>query len=114
MKLLNKLKNLKKKFLVMCISVGVLIQTQIPVFADVNGGLSTAKTNVINQLKPIINGVVVPLLLVVLVGLAIFAIMKAITAYKQRKELELGWPIVIVIGIVLVATFPTWGWQLIA
>lgn len=113
MNLKEKLLNYKNKIHA---AVGVffmLIFKSFTVFADVNGGLQSAENNVVGQLKPAINGTVVPILLVLLVGGLVVAIVHAVYSYRKGRDIELGWIIALSIGITLVATFPTWGWQLI-
>jgi len=83
------------------------------VFADVKGGLTSAKTEIVDQVKPVVNDVVVPVLAVLLVACLIFAITRAVIDYKKHHEVEFGWIILLVIGIILVTTFSTWGWKLI-
>ncbi len=115
MKLKEKIKMHSKKVMVGIIGVVTMLQMQVtPAFADANGALSAAKDDVINQVKPIVNGTVVPVLLVLLVAATVFAIFKAVMSYRKGREVELGWVIGLVIGITLVAIFPTWGWQLIS
>lgn len=115
MKLKQKISNLVKHISIVIGTAAIMLQILvIPVLADTNSGLNTAKDNVINQLKPIINTVVVPILLVLLGGGLLFAIVHAVYSYRKGRDVELGWIIGLIIGITLVATFPTWGWQLIA
>lgn len=113
MNLKEKLSKVKKK-LIMGVGVFlILLLKNINVLADVNSGLSTAKNNVLGQLKPAINGTVVPILLVLLVGAILVAIVYAVYSYRKGRDVELGWIIALLIGIIFVATFSTWGWQLI-
>jgi hypothetical protein len=82
-------------------------------FAKPSEGLINAKTKVKSEIKTIIDDVVVPILDVLLVGALVIAIVKAVLEYRDRKELELGWIVIIIIGLILVNTFSQWGWQMI-
>lgn len=114
MKLKQKINNWKKKIIVVIGAAATMLQMLVvPVFADVLSGLNAAKNNVVNQIKPTVNTVVVPILLILLVAGLLFAIVYAVYSYRKNRDVELGWIIGLIIGITLVATFPTWGWQLI-
>lgn len=114
MKLKQRICKLTKKIGVVVIAALTMLQMLvITAFADTNSGLNTAKSNVINQVKPIVNTVIVPILLVLLVAGLVFAIVHAVYSYRKGRDIEMGWIVALVIGITLVATFPTWGWQLI-
>lgn len=106
-----KRKNLVKKIGIVVTTL-TLGATKI-VFADPVTALSTAKTNLENQIKPIINTVVVPILDLVLVAVLVVVIAKTVMEYKKGREIELAGIVLLVAGIILVSTFPTWGWQLI-
>ena len=114
MKIIQKINVWMKRIVFGLMAVLVVFQLHVsPVFADPSTGLVAAKDNVIAQVKPIVNTVVVPILLVLLVGGLVVAIVYAVYNYRKGRDIELGWIIALVIGIVLVSTFPTWGWQLI-
>lgn len=105
---------MKKKKVVFGATVGMLIASMSSiVYADPSSALQTAKKNVIDQLKPIINNVIVPVLDVVLVACLLLAIGKTVIAYRKHEDLEMGWIILLVVGVILVSTFPSWGWDLI-
>jgi hypothetical protein len=84
------------------------------VYADVKGGLTSAKTEVVDQVKSIVNDVVIPVLAVLLAACLVFAITRAVINYKKHQEVEFGWIILLIVGIILVTTFNTWGWNLIS
>lgn len=114
MKIIQKINVWMKRIVFGLMAVLVVFQLHVsPVFADPSTGLVAAKDNVVNQVKPIVNTVVVPILLALLVGGLVIAIVYAVYNYRKGRDIELGWIIALVIGIVLVSTFPTWGWQLI-
>jgi membrane protease YdiL (CAAX protease family) len=83
------------------------------IFAQPSKGLINAKTKVKDEIKTIVDDVVIPILDVLLVGALVIAIVKAVLEYRERKELELGWIVIIIIGLILVNTFSQWGWQMI-
>ncbi len=115
MKLKEIVKKLRNKAIIIGASIVTFLEVSVhPVFADVNGGLNSAKNDVINQAKPVVNTVVVPIVDVILVGLLVFAIVKAVSSYRKAQDVELGWIILILAGIILVSTFPVWGWSLIS
>ena len=110
-----KIQNLRKKIA----TLGVTILTFLiffgqNVFADPQGALGQAKDNVINQAKPIVNSVIVPVILVILVAIVVVLIAKAVASYRRGLEVELLGIILLVVGITLVSTFPIWGWALIS
>lgn len=113
MNLKEKVLSFRRKICVVAAAFAMFMLNGISVFADVSGGLQSAETNVVGQLKPAINGTAVPILLVLLVGGLVVAIVHAVYSYRKGRDIELGWIIALAIGITLVATFPTWGWQLI-
>lgn len=84
------------------------------VYADPLGALTQAKDNVINQIKPIVNTVIVPIIDVVLVAFLVLKISKAVALYKQGQEVHLLGIALLIAGVTLVTTFPIWGWALIA
>lgn len=113
-KKIKKINVWMKKIVLGAMTMVAAFQMRVnPVLADTNSGLTAAKDNVINQVKPIVNGVIVPILLVLLVAGLVFAIVYAVYSYRKGRDIELGWIVALVIGIVLISTFPTWGWQLI-
>lgn len=83
------------------------------VFADPLAALSAAKSNLENQIKPIVNTVVVPVIDLILVALLVVVIAKTVAEYRKGREIELAWIVLIIAGIILVSTFPVWGWQII-
>lgn len=84
------------------------------VYADATSALTQAKSDVVTQLKNIINDVAIPIAQIILVGCLLFAVVKAILSYKRNAEFELGWVIAIVIGLVLITSFKVWGWMFLS
>jgi succinate dehydrogenase/fumarate reductase cytochrome b subunit len=82
------------------------------VYADVSESLKKATNSVKRELKSIVEDVVIVIANVLLVFSLIIAIVKTVFAYKNHGDVELGWILIIIIGIILVNTFTTWGWEL--
>lgn len=110
MKLKEELKNFRKVIFTMVSSLIIVISSSVNVFADVNSALTQAKSNVVNQVKPAVNNAAIPIILVLLIAGLAFAIGHAVYNYRKGREIELGWIIALLIGIVLLGTFSVWGW----
>ena len=93
-------------------SLMVLAATQ-KVFADPNTALTSAKTQLEGQAKPIVNNVIVPICAVILVVITLVAIVKSVVEYRRGSGVDLGHVVILIVGIILVITFPSWGWSLI-
>lgn len=113
MKLIKKIKNYKEVLIVALIGAMSMLQ-MTSALADPQSGITAAKDNVINEIKPIVNNAVVPVIALLLASGLLFAITHAVYNYRKGRDIELGWIIALVIGLILVITFPTWGWQLIS
>lgn len=112
MKLREKLKSCRKVISVVGLSVALLCGSSVTVFADASTALTQAKTDVVNQVKPIVNNAAIPIIIVLLVAGLAFAIGHAVYNYKKGREIELGWIIALLIGIILLGTFSVWGWSI--
>jgi len=75
--------------------------------------LDEAKTKILNDIKPVVENVIIPVIDTFLVMFLVFSIAKTVIAYKKHSEVDLTSIIVIIVGIILVSTFSTWGWKLI-
>lgn len=84
------------------------------VLGSASSALESAKTTLVAQIKPIINEVVVPLAVLALVILLIIGIVKSVSAYREGEGVKFAWPLLVVCGIVLISTFPMWGWQIVS
>ncbi|MCB2295888.1 DUF3852 domain-containing protein [Clostridium algoriphilum] len=83
------------------------------VFADPNSALLNAKSQLEGQATPIVNNVIVPICAVILVIITLVAIVKSVVEYRRGSGVDLGHIVVLIVGIILVITFPNWGWALI-
>ncbi|APC42809.1 DUF3852 family protein [Clostridium estertheticum] len=102
----------KLKILGLSTSLIMLSATQ-KVFADPNSALTGAKTQLQGQATPIVNNVIVPICAVILVIITLVAIVKSVVEYRRGAGVDLGHIVILIVGIILVITFPTWGWGLI-
>lgn len=82
---------------------------------DVLSGLTDAKQKSINFAKPAINTIAVPILDIVAVGFLLFFIAGAIRKYRdgQGYTSHIISIIVTLFIIVLISTFPIWGWKMV-
>lgn len=102
----------KLKILGLSTSLIILSATQ-KVFADPNTALTSAKTELQGQATPIVNNVIVPICAVILVVITLVAIVKSVVEYRRGSGVDLGHIVILIVGIILVITFPSWGWSLI-
>lgn len=82
---------------------------------DVNAGLESAEGQVMNFSKPAVNDVVVPLAAVAVGIVLLFFIVGAVNRHRggdEYKDKIIG-IIVCLVVLVLVLSFPTWGWTMI-
>lgn len=106
----------KKLFKVASIgtSTGLIILSAAQnVLADPNSALTSAKTQLEGQARPIVNNVVVPVCALILVIITLVAIVKAVVGYRRGAGVDLAHIVILIAGIILVITFPNWGWALI-
>jgi hypothetical protein len=75
--------------------------------------LDEAKTKILNDIKPVVENVIIPVIDTFLVMFLVISIAKAAIAYKRHSEVDLTSIIIIVVGIILISTFKTWGWSLV-
>lgn len=109
-----KRENLKNKIATLGVTTGTfLIAGGQRVSADPQSALSSAKGQLDSQMRPIVNTVVVPVIDVLLVAVLVVAIAKAVMSYRHGRDVELGWIVLLIAGVILVSTFPVWGWQMI-
>ena len=47
------------------------------------------------------------------VVITLVAIVKAVIEYRRGAGVDLGHIVILIVGIILVITFPNWGWGLI-
>lgn len=102
----------KIKIIVTSTSLLMLSASQ-KVFADPNSALTSAKTQLQGQATPIVNNVIVPVCALILVVITLVAIVKAVVEYRRGAGVDLGHIVILIVGIILVITFPNWGWGLI-
>jgi len=91
----------------------IILSVTQKVFADPNSALTSAKTSLDGQARPIVNNVVVPVCLIILVLITLVAIVKAVVEYRRGAGVDLAHIVILIAGIILVITFPNWGWALI-
>ena len=82
---------------------------------DVTSGLTSAKTSVMNTVKPAVNTVVVPILSVIIVGFLLFFISGAVSHHRGGEEYsdKIIKIMVCLVALILVLSFPTWGWTMV-
>lgn len=91
----------------------IILSAAQKVFADPNSALTSAKTQLEGQARPIVNNVVVPVCALILVIITLVAIVKAVVGYRRGSGVDLAHIVILIAGIILVITFPNWGWALI-
>jgi len=95
-------------------SIGlIMLSTSQKVFADPNSALISAKSQLEGQARPIVNNVIVPICSLILVIITLIAIVKSTIAYRRGSGVDLAHIVILIAGIILVMTFPSWGWALI-
>ena len=100
------------KILGTCTSLFMLSSTK-KAFADPNSALMSAKSQLEGQARPIVNNVIVPICAIILVVITLVAIVKATIGYRRGSGVDLAHIVILIAGIILVMTFPSWGWSLI-
>ena len=91
----------------------IMLSTSQNVFADPNSALISAKTQLEGQARPIVNNVIVPICAIILVVITLIAIVKSTIAYRRGSGVDLAHVVILIAGIILVMTFPSWGWALL-
>jgi len=105
---------MKRELRVLVASVGLMVITTTQnVFADPNSALNSAKVELQGQATPIVNNVIVPICALILVVITLIAIVKSVVEYRRGAGVDLGHVVILIVGIILVITFPSWGWGLI-
>jgi hypothetical protein len=103
-----------KRLSLIGIGISTFLCTSIDnVLADPNSALTSAKSQLDGQVKPIVNNVVVPIIATLLVVILVVSIARAVMSYRRGGDVELLGIVVLIAGIILVTTFPTWGWAMI-
>lgn len=87
------------------------------IFLDANSvvnGLTTAKTNALQTIKPTVNQVVVPLLCAAATAFILFFIFKCLKMHRAGEDYHNNLIGVIVCAVILavISTFPAWGWSM--
>lgn len=117
------MKNQKTRRLLYCALLLVLTVSllTLPAYAaggaasagDIAGAVNGIWQNAYGQIKSICNDVVFPALsLVCGIGFVI-ALVVSIYNYKKHHTVEVGWPIALLLGLIVSLTAPTWVWTLI-
>jgi len=108
------MKKRTSKLGILGISTGLMVLSVTKkVYADPNSALTNAKTQLQGQATPIVNNVIVPVCALILVVITLVAIVKAVVEYRRGAGVDLGHIVILIVGIILVITFPNWGWGLI-
>lgn len=110
---MRKNKILKKTGVITTGITTFLLTNKIHVFADPSSALTSAKNQLNSQIIPIVNNVVVPIISSLLVVILLVCIARAVLSYRRGGEVELLGILALIAGIVLVVTFPSWGWAMI-
>jgi len=106
-------KKLSKIGIIGAITGSFMLSVSQKVFADPNSALLSAKTQLEGQARPIVNNVIVPICAIILVVITLVAIVKATIGYRRGSGVDLAHIVILIAGIILVMTFPSWGWALI-
>lgn len=80
---------------------------------DVSGAIEGIWQNVSGQMKTICNNVVFPALAVVCGIGFVISLVICIFNYKKHHSVEVGWPIALLIGLIVALTAPSWVWVLV-
>lgn len=80
----------------------------------VTQGVTAAKTQVMNFVKPTINTVAVPIAAVIVGCVMLFFIVGAVRRHRGNEDYgeKLIGIIICLVALVLILTFPTWGWTM--
>lgn len=88
----------------------------LPAFAvagDVSGTVSTIWKNASGQMKTICNNVVFPALSWVCGIAFVISVITAIFNFKKHHTVEVGWPIALLLGLIVAVSAKSWVWTLI-
>ena len=113
------MKNQKTRRLFHCALLLVLTVSllALPTYAaetgDIAGAVSSIWTNVSGQIKNICNTVVFPALSWVCGIGFVIAVVVAIFNYNKHHSVEVGWPIFLLIGLIVSLAASSWVWDLI-
>lgn len=82
---------------------------------SVKHGLSMAKDNIIDTVQFLVNWIAVPVAAVVILGLIVLFIVLAVRKHNRGDEYQddIRHIVIAIIGLVLVCTFPKWGWSMV-
>lgn len=112
---------MKNKKLVRVVTVCALVALMAAMMAlpasaatnDISSAVSSVWKDVSGQAKTICNNVVFPALSWVC-GIAFFiSVIMAIINYKKHHTVEVGWPIALLVGLIVSLSASTWVWKLI-
>lgn len=82
---------------------------------SVKHGLGMAKDNIVDIVQFLVNWIAVPIIAVVILGLIVFFIGLAVRKHNRGDEYQddIKHIVIAIIGLVLVCTFPKWGWSMV-
>lgn len=117
------MKNQKIRRLLNCTLLLMLVMTMLaqPAFAeedtpaagDIAGVVSGIWQNASGQMKTICNNVVFPALSWICGIGFLIALIVAIFNYKKHHNIEVGWPIALLVGLIVSLTASSWVWALV-
>lgn len=86
-----------------------------PIILDVQTGLTQAKEEIMSTVKFGVNVILIPIILVILAGVLIFAIAKAVDKHNKGEDYKenIKAIVVIVLVIAVVASAPAWIWTMV-
>lgn len=86
-----------------------------PVRLDVQSGLTLAKEEIMSNVKFGVNSILIPIVLVVLAAVLIFAIAKAVDRHRNGEDYKenIKAIVVIVLVIAVIASAPAWIWTMV-
>lgn len=94
--------------------VGVtLCSNKVFAATNINGAINNAKKSVVDPIKTVVDGFVIPALLIGLGIALVVAVGKAVVSYRKGDGADLFPIIMIICGILAIGAFSQWGWTLI-
>lgn len=116
------MKNQRKNRIFACLLMLVLVVCfmSVPALAagetnggDVAGAIDGIWSNASGQMKTICNNVVFPALSWVCGIMFVVAAVMSVINYKKHHTLDVGWPIALLIALIISVTAKSWVWTLI-